>query len=472
MIGRKEEIEILESCLNSKQPEFLAVYGRRRVGKTYLIREFFNGKFAFYATGIKKCNNRQKLKAFKDALVRYGDEKKTIPEDWFEAFGRLRSILEKDDIVREYKSGKRIVFLDELPWMDSPKSDFKSALDYFWNNWGSARNDLVLIVCGSATSWIINNIVKDTGGFYNRLTRQIRLLPFTLSECEKLLESNGMQMTRKQIVDSYMIFGGIPYYMNYLKPQYSLAQNVEMLFFKENGPLKYEFNMLFESLFNKADRYIEVVKALALNKGGVTRKQLADSGRTVSGKELTKILEELEQCGFIRKYKNFTKKEQGCFFQLIDPLTLFYLNFIHDGKIDSWLDFIDTPGYYAWCGLAFERVCLLHTGIIKKVLGISGVTSHEFAWKSEKTNPGVQIDLLIDRRDDVINICEEKYTGEEYVIDAEYETDLQHKKEVFRTETKTKKALHLTLITFSGLKKNKHSGIILNELTGEDLFGD
>ena len=263
MIGRTNEAAILEDCLTSRKPEFLAVYGRRRVGKTFLIKEFFNNTFSFYATGIKERNNRQKLKAFKEALKQYGDKERTIPTDWFDAFSRLRKLLEKEDVIREYKSGKRVVFLDELPWMDSAKSDFKSALDYFWNSWGSSQKDLLFIVCGSATSWIIKNIVKSTGGFYNRLTRQIRLMPFTLGECEKFLEASGVQMTRKQIVESYMIFGGIPYYLNYLSPKLSLTQNVEKLFFGENGPLRYEFTMLFESLFNNAGKYISVIKELA-----------------------------------------------------------------------------------------------------------------------------------------------------------------------------------------------------------------
>lgn len=472
MIGRTNEASILEDCLTSRKPEFLAVYGRRRVGKTFLIKEFFNNTFSFYATGIKERNNRQKLKAFKEALKQYGDKERTIPTDWFDAFSRLRKLLEKEDVIREYKSGKRVVFLDELPWMDSAKSDFKSALDYFWNSWGSSQKDLLFIVCGSATSWIIKNIVKSTGGFYNRLTRQIRLMPFTLGECEKFLEASGVQMTRKQIVESYMIFGGIPYYLNYLSPKLSLTQNVEKLFFGENGPLRYEFTMLFESLFNNAGKYISVIKELAKSNYGVTRNDLLNSGRTVSGKDLTKVLEELEQCGFIRKYNNYTKKEQGCFFQLTDPLSLFYLTFLENGKIDSWVDFTDSPNYYNWCGNAFERVCLLHINQIKKKLGISGILSHEFAWRSSKTEPGAQIDMLIDRKDDVINICEEKFSIEEYSIDKEYEQKLINKREAFRRETRTKKALHMTMITFSGLKKNMYSGSVIHEITGDDLFDD
>jgi len=470
MIGRKEEIGILDDCVKSNRPEFLALYGRRRIGKTYLIKEYFNNSFSFYATGVQNCNTRQQLRIFKEALVKYGDKDKTIPKDWFDAFARLISVLESDDVTREYKSGKRVIFLDELPWMDTPRSEFRSALDYFWNSWGSSQKDLLLIICGSATSWIINYIVKDTGGFYNRLTRQIRLMPFTLSECEELLESNNMHMTRKQIIECYMVFGGVAYYLNYLKPSFSLAQNIEMLFFQENSPLKHEFRQLFYSLFRNADNYINIIKELAKKNSGMTRAELNSNEKIVSGKELTKCLEELEQCGFIRKYNDFSKKINGGHYQVIDSMCLFNIAFVENKKIDSWIDFINTPAYYNWGGLAFEKVCLLHTKQIKNALGISGIFSNEFSWRSKKTEDGAQIDLLIDRKDDVINVCEIKYTENDFAIDSKYEKELVHKMDVLRNETKTKKALWLTMITLSGLKDNKYKNIVVNELSGEDLF--
>ncbi len=270
----------------------------------------------------------------------------------------MEKILKSEDVYREYETGRRVVFLDELPWIDAPKSNFKSALDYFWNSYGSSQKDLMFIICGSATSWIINNIVKDTGGFYNRLTRQIRLMPFNLGECEQLLVSNGVQMTRKQIVECYMIFGGIPYYLNYLKPQLSLAQNVEKLFFQDNAPLKYEFRDLFRALFRNSDKYVDIIRLLSTGKYGFTRSEMLESGKVAEGKTLTGCLEDLEQCGFIRKYNDFSCKKNSSHYQLIDPMCLFFLTFIENGKIDSWLDYINTPAYNTWCGLAFEKVCL------------------------------------------------------------------------------------------------------------------
>lgn len=470
MIGRKEEVGILEECLKSPRPEFLTVYGRRRVGKTYLVKEFFNNTFSFYATGVPGINTRKQLRIFNESLQKYGDTKKTIPKDWFEAFSRLETVLESSDINRECSYGKRVVFLDELPWMDTARSDFKSALDWFWNSWGSSQKDLLLIVCGSATSWILNNIVKDTGGFYNRVTRQIHLQPFSLRECEGLLKSNGMVMTRRQVVECYMVFGGIPYYLNYLKTGRSLSQNIEMLLFSENAPLRFEFQQLYSSLFKNADHYIQIIRVLSDHRSGMTRKEILEDQHTPEGRELTKCLNDLEQCGFIRKYRNFTKKNSEYYFQLVDSFTLFYMTFMETGKVTSWMDFYKTPAYYNWCGLAFEKVCLLHTKQIKTVLGVSGVSSQEFSWRSEKTVPGAQIDLLIDRKDDVINVCEMKYSLEKFAIDAGYEEELLHKIESFREETRTGKALHLTMVTFSGLKQTSHKNEVVNELTGEDLF--
>ena len=468
MIGRKDEISTLQECLESKRPEFLVVYGRRRVGKTYLIKEFFNDDFSFYATGVAKLNTRKQLKVFNESLIRYGSKDKTIPKDWFEAFARLETLLTETG-NRNAISNKMIVFLDELPWMDTPRSDFKSALDYFWNSWGSSRKDLLFIVCGSATSWIINNILKDTGGFYNRITRQIHLMPFCLRECEQLLESNGMHMTRKQMIESYMVLGGIPYYLNYLKSSLSLAQNIDMLFFHENSPLRYEYNQLFSALFKKSGYYSDIVEELAKKKSGMTRNELLDSGKTPAGKELTKCLNELEQCGFIRRYRNTTKKNDFIF-QLIDPFVLFHLTFIEGRDLDSWLDILNTPSYFTWCGLSFERVCLLHVSQIKDALGIRGISSNEYSWRSSRSTPGAQIDLIIDRKDDVMNICEMKYSQEEYTIDSQYEKNLLNKIDAFRTETKTKKALLPTMITLDGLKKNQYSNSIACSLSGDDLF--
>ena len=470
IIGRLREKDELDQCIMSGRPEFMVVYGRRRVGKTFLIKEYFSDRFSFYATGVLKGKTRSQLKAFHEALVRYGDTDKRSPGDWFEAFRRLRELLERKNAVRDPVSKRRVIFLDEVPWMDTARSDFRPALDLFWNSWASSQMDLLLIVCGSATSWIINNILYDTGGFYNRVTRRLHLNPFNLQECEKLFENNGISISRTQVIDSYMVFGGIPYYLNLFDRRLSLVQNIDNLVISPEGQLHYEHRHLLDSLFRNPDHHIKLITAISEEKRGMYRTELAKKSGVSDGEGLTKALLELEQCGFIRKYKNPVKDKQGFIYQLTDPFLLFSRYFLKDETVDSWQKYYKTPSFYSWRGNAFETVCLHHVSQIRAALGITGVSSMEYSWKSAAKKDGAQIDLLLDRKDDVINICEMKYSDSEFVIDADYEKELYHKLELFRKETKTDKALLLTLITVNGLKKNDHTGVIQHVITKDALF--
>lgn len=470
MVGRKAEQNTLKNCLQSSRAEFLVVYGRRRVGKTFLIKEYFNNSFSFFATGLSNAKTKEQLKVFNGSLLEYGSTEKKAPKDWYEAFMRLKALLQMSDVTRDPVSGKRVVFLDELPWMDTARSDFKSALEFFWNSWGSSQNDLLLIVCGSATSWIIDNLLGNRGGLYNRITRQIHLLPFTLGECKELYELNNIRLTRQQMIESYMIFGGIPYYLNCFDHRLSLAQNVEELLFKQTGQLYYEYDRLLGSLFKHYERHAAIIDAVSHSKGGMTRVELAKIPVVGDGEPLTKALNELEQSGFIRKYKNYAKQKQSFYFQLIDPFMFFCFHFIKNREHESWMSYINSPGYFSWAGNAFELVCLLHVNQIKNALGISGVETVEYAWRSSVSQPGAQIDLLIDRKDGVINICESKYTMAPFVIDADYEKVLRNKLNAFINENSCKKALHLTMIAVNGVAHNDYAGIVQNEITGEDLF--
>ena len=470
IIGREREQKILENCMFSGRPEFIAVYGRRRVGKTYLIKEYFNQNFAFYTTGVTDLNMKGQLKTFYGQLREYGSLCESEPKDWFEAFRLLKELLEQPNVHKDPASNRIIVFIDELPWMDTPKSNFKSALDFFWNTWASSREDVILIVCGSATSWIIDNLLNDTGGLHNRITRSIHLQPFTLHECEELYQINNISLTRQQIVQSYMVFGGIPYYMNCMDRRLSMAQNIDAIVFNETGQLHYEFSRLYASLFKNSEKHLAIIRALAKKGIGMTRSELAKQKGISDGQGLTKALAELTQCGFIRKYLNQTKNLRNWYYQVIDPFTLFHLRFIESGTVKSWLLHVGTPGYFAWCGIAFELVCLLHVPQIKAVLGIQGVESSEYSWRSQESEPGAQIDLIIDRKDDVIDICEVKYAEEDFRISAAYEKQLMNKVAAFHLETGTAKALRLTMITSNGLSHNAHSGIIINEITGDELF--
>lgn len=470
IVGRERETDVLLTCMRSGKPEFIVVYGRRRVGKTYLVKEYFKGRFAFYATGVTEVPLKVQLKSFNDSLIQYGCRDKRVPTDWFEAFSRLRSLLEMPDVQKDSASGRKVVFLDEVPWMDSPRSDFKSALDYFWNSWASSQPDMMLIVCGSATSWIVDNIFGSKRGFYNRLTRKIHLMPFTLSECSDFLNLNGIPASLSQLTEAYMIFGGIPYYLNLLDRRLSLAQNVEELMFKESGELHYEYEHLFSSLFRNPDKHIAVMHALAEKKSGMLRKELAAQKHIGDGEPLTKTLRQLEECAFIRKFKNYGKDKQSFVFQLTDPFVLFCNTFVVGRKLKSWLSFTGSPAYYAWKGYAFEMLCLNHINQIKARLGISGVESMEYSWLGRSGDAGAQIDLLIDRKDGVINVCEIKNTEGEFSLDSEYEKKLRSRMELFRTESGTKKTLSLTLVSANGLKHNAYSGAIQNLVTAEDLL--
>lgn len=470
IIGREKEKRILESCLDSGRPEFVAVYGRRRVGKTYLIREYFNNNFSFYATGASDLNMKGQLRLFYESLLQYGWKGEEKPKDWFEAFRMLRELLERPTVHRDPASNRIVIFLDELPWMDTRRSDFKSALDYFWNSWASSREDMILIVAGSAASWIIKNLLKDTGGLYNRVTRQICLRSFTLGECEQLFAANGIVMTRQQIIQSYMVFGGIPYYLNYFDRRLSLAQNIDVICFQETSPLRYEFSRLYASLFRNSKMHMKIIRAFGRTGGGISRAELAKQKDISDGAGLTDALDELEQCGFVRKYKNLTKSDSAGLYQVVDPFTLFYLRFLDTGTITSWLTHINTPSFYSWSGLAFELVCLLHVRQMKMALGIQGVETEEYSWRSSESNPGAQIDLVIDRRDDVMNLCEMKFSMEPFRIDAAYEKNLLIKLEVFQRETGSKKALHLTLVSANGLARNAYANCVISEIDGDDLF--
>lgn len=470
IVGRKREKEVLSRCLTSRRPEFVVVFGRRRVGKTYLIKEYFNGQFTFYATGLSDKKTAGQLKAFQTSLLSYGSREKAIPKDWFEAFMRLRDLISQEGAYRDPVSGKRVIFLDELPWMDTARSDFRSALEYFWNSWASSQEDLLLIVCGSATSWIINHMLKDRKGFHNRITRRLQLLPFSLKECGELLDNNDVIMTRQQIIECYMVFGGIPYYLNLIDFRLSLAQNIEELLFKPYGELRDEYSELFYSLFNKPEKHMAIIKTLAESKSGKTRKDLSEMPEIGGGSVLTKDLVELEQCGFIRKYTNYALTKNDICYQLTDPFVLFSLRFLNQKDLNSWMEYIHTPSYNAWRGNAFEICCLNHIPEMKKSLGITGVDTMEYAWRSQNSDPGAQIDLLIDRKDGVINLCEMKYTDSEYEVSKDEYEKLMNRISAFQKETKCDKAIHLTLVSANGLKPGKYSSAFQNVISGEELF--
>jgi hypothetical protein len=360
-----------------------------------------------------------------------------------------------------------------MPWLDTPRSSFIQALEYFWNSWASANPDIMLIVCGSSTSWIINKLIKNRGGLHNRVTRQIPIEPFTLQECEDFLKHNKIMFNRRQIVECYMILGGIPYYLEQLEKQFSLPQNIDNLFFKRGGVLRDEFTKLYASLFQHSDRYVKIVEALGKKRKGLTRDEIISASGYTDGGTLSKMLEELEQCSLIRSYNAYEKKTKDTLFQLIDFYSLFYLNFIKNAKQSDehfWTNLIDNAKHRAWSGYAFEQVCMQHTAQIRQKLGISGIVTYSAAWRSKKSDPAAQVDLLIDRNDGVINLCEMKFAANEFVIDKKQDENLRNKKSTFICETKTRKAVHITMVTTYGVKRNEYWGNIQSEVTMSDMF--
>ena len=471
IIGRENELKVLHEAYQSEYSEFVAVYGRRRVGKTFLIREAFSYKFTFQHSGLANTSRDEQLAEWQASLKKCGMKNAPLPANWREAFHLL------DEHIRHSRARKKVVFLDELPWMDTQNSNFISALEHFWNGYASARKDVLLIVCGSATSWIINKIFRDHGALYNRVTVKIHLHPFSLYECKQYADSQNLKMSQRQIMESYMILGGIPFYWTFLKRGLSLAQNIDRMFFSPDGDLVEEFDALYASLFKHPDAYIQVVTALSTVRKGMTRDEVAKTAQVPNNGNLTKVLKDLEHSGFVRKYQAIGKKSHDSLYQLIDFFTIFHFKFIapnthHDKHF--WSKSLDAIQHKVWCGLAFERVCLLHVEQIKNALSIGGVISSDYSWRSsrpaEPGKPGAQIDLLIDRNDDVIDLCEMKYSVGEYSIGKTEAMKILHRKARFEDETKTRKAVHTVLITTYGLDQNEHADIIDNTIVMNDLF--
>ena len=470
LVARNKERKLLASALKAGESQFIAVFGRRRVGKTYLVREALAGNFAFQHTGYANTGTKGQLFAFAASLKEYGLQDFDSPSNWLEAFELLK------DLIRKSGNDRKVVFIDELSWMDSGRSDLMPALEGFWNGWASARKDIVLIVCGSATSWMLSKVVHNKGGLYNRLTAQINLMPFTLAECAEYAASRGIVMNRHQLLECYMVMGGVPYYWSFLRKELSLSQNIDHIFFADDAPLKDEFRYLFCSLFKRLDVYVTIIEALGTKKAGMGRTELLEAtGLTNSGGFTTK-LEELEQCGFVRKYREYGKKRKNAIYQLIDSFVLFHYKFLDKRPADEryWSNQENTPARNAWCGIAFERVCLQHVGEMKRALGISGVLTDVSTWSCaadpERGVNGSQIDLLIDRRDQVINLCEMKYSTQEYSITKKVDASVRHKINDFRSVTGTKSAIHVTFVTPYGLAQNSYAGNVQSEITADDFF--
>ena len=470
LIGREKESAILQEAAEKNQPQMIAVYGRRRVGKTYLIRETFRGRFTFQHAGVYRGTKEQQLSVFYEALKEAGLPDAKKPKNWFEAFQLLK------ELVTRSTQKKKILFIDELSWMDTPKSDMMMALEHFWNAWASGRDDVLLIVCSSATSWMMNKVIHNKGGLYNRLSCQIHLHPFYLAQCRDYVNAEHLAFSDQQIMELYMILGGIPFYWGLLEKGLSVTQNVDRLFFAEDAPLKQEYEYLFASIFRKPEDYILIIRTLSGKRSGMSRNEILEkSGLTGSG-AFSQKLKELESCGFIREYHAYGKKEKDSLYQLTDPFILFYYHFVRNQPEDPffWSHQVNTPAVNTWAGLAFEQLCLLHTEQMKSALGISGVLTKvsSFACQAEPEMGirGSQIDLVIWRADRTINLFEMKYSRGPYVLTRAVSEDIRRKAEDFVRKTGTRDAIHLTMATPFGLVNNAYAGDIQSQITAAELF--
>ena len=460
----------------SSSPEFLVVYGRRRVGKTYLIREHFHKDLVFDFTGSYGADMQTQLgNFFHEYLVRtMGQKETTPPGNWTRAFQYLTDYIHS---IKKRK-GKFVVFIDELPWLDTPRSGFVTALEYFWNQHFSKLKQGILVGCGSASAWMQKKIFRSKRGLYNRVTQRIRLEPFTLAETEAFCKSRSIQLSRYQILQVYMTMGGIPHYLKELLPGKSASQLIDEICFSKTGLLNDEYLSLYQSLFNNPEHHLTIIETLGAKPNGLTRKDIVRYSGLPDGGTINRTLEDLLESGFIMRYQPFLKSKKDTIYKLTDLYSLFYIKFIQPSLArgqGSWKMLTNSASFQAWSGYAYETICMLHMDQIRRALGISGVYSEVSSWKFAGNDemPGAQIDLLIDRKDQVINLCEAKFTDQEFVIDKSYVANLRRKRSVFAQVTGTKKSIFTTLITTYPAMQNKYYlEEIQSEVTMDALFAN
>lgn len=470
IVGRIEEQKLLLSLKNSPKAEFVALYGRRRVGKTFLINQLFGSNFAFKMTGVLDGSLKDQLAAFSDSMDDFGYDMEEKPKDWMDAFKLLKKALKP----RVESGAPCVIFLDELPAMDAKKSSIAKAVGYFWNSWASLFSNVTLIVCGSATSWMITNIVDSKGGLHDRITQEIHVRPFCLKESEEYFNENGFQWNRDIVLQAYMAFGGIPYYLSLLSPSESFAQNIDRLFFGPDEKMRREFKRLFATLYNRPEGYIEIVKKLCGSKRGATRQELAESLKVSNNAFLGKKLDDLVHCDLLRKIPVREKKikKNDFVFQLADFFCIFWLTFIQKAELENnyWQHHINTPEINTWMGMSFERICMSHIQQIKKALRIDGISTINYAWRSKSSTPGAQIDLVIERADKIINLCEIKYSQTPYSIDKDEYQKLLNRREAFSKETRLRHSPWITMIVSEGLSQGMYSNIAQGVVTKDELF--
>ncbi len=472
--GRKHEISLMRKALDSKEAFLLAVYGRRRIGKTFLIEQVYAGHIQFELIGLHNASLKEQLTNFAISLGAYTKkyQEQGIPGNWLEAFEQLKNYLSSLPANK-----KQVLFFDEFPWLDSKRSGFLAAFEHFWNSWAVRQSHILVVVCGSAASWMLKKVVHNRGGLHNRITQSIRMLPFTLAETYEFLRLRHVKLGLYDIVQLYMCMGGVPHYLKGAEPGQSAVQIINNLAFNKDGLLAHEHRHLFPSLFSKPQLYEEVIRVLASKRMGITRQQLIDALSVESGGHISTILSDLEECGFIELSWPFDKKTKDALYRINDEYLLFYYRFIEkqgNNRATNWLAESNSSAWKAWAGFAFEGICLKHTEAIKNTMGISGLSTTQAAWifKGKEGQPGAQIDMLMDRPDNTITIFEAKFANDVLTLTQSDAAALKRKMNTFKSVTKTKKSLMCCMITPFGVEKNEHYlATVSHQLMLEDLFG-
>lgn len=471
LVGRKAEIEVLNEALRSDEAEMISIIGRRRVGKTFLVQEVYQNHLDFEISGIQNAEGNQQLRNFRERLIDFFPASDIqLPSDWLDAFFILTRLLKEKG-----KQEKMVVFFDEVPWMATHKSGFLKGLSYFWNSW-AVRENIVVVLCGSAASWMINKVLRNKGGLHNRVTRRIRLQPFTLPETKAYLESRGVYFDHYQLIQLYMVMGGIPHYLKELKSGRSAVQNINRICFQQDGLLRDEFSSLYPALFQHSDYHVAIIRALATKQSGMSRAEILRTAKLPDGGRVTRVLEELEESGFITPYPPYGKKKKGRLYRLTDEYSLFYLRFIEDNLQNpaSWMSLSQTQSYKIWSGYAYGNICFKHIEAIKKALEIGGIfsTTSSFLKVGNTEETGAQIDLLIDRNDHIINLFEIKFHNVEFTVTKDYARRLREKIRIFQENTATNKQIHLVFLSTFGLRQNKHSLGLISADFGMEVFFD
>lgn len=470
IIGRRTEKIELEQCDKSRKSELVCVYGRRRVGKTFLVEQTFGDYFAFRATGLEKGTTRDQLKAFNQRLIECGDSTKTIPKDWFEAFSRLDKVLTNGNMTLS-PHNKKIVFLDEFPWFATPRSDFLLAFEDFWNRRGTQSGDLLFIICGSATSWMIKNVLDNSGSMFHRVTAQIFVPPFNLAETEHFFKDREFGWSRDQILEYQMVFGGLPFFMDLMNGNESFRQNADRLLFRPNALLKDETSRLLEATLKKSPIYGQILEMLSPHNYGMKKIECQKKIKAATG-TFSRAVEDLVKCGYVVEYTRNYEKGNPLYIQLVDPFLLFHYHFLaKKNPLSSYDDLTADTGLFSnWRGHAFEVLCMQHIDQIKSALGISGVKTDCFPWINSAQKESTQIDLVIERADKITNICEMKCTDHPFTMSKEYDAALLKKRDIYQQKTGTKQALKIVLVSAMGLSGVAHTEHISSVITLDDLF--